>query len=223
MWQKTYLFVVVFMTMSVLHVYPLNHTKVPVCTKTYPETPFSMPEGRTVRIQHECENSKLNISSANSNINYYFNISDGFKLQRKIEGFRLESCAVKFLPKGIMNIFPSLKSLQIRNTQLQQLTIEDMNQFGNKLEYLTISNNSIRFLPAHLFDYNPKLKILRIYEHRLNIVEGGFFENLNKLYNVYVAEFLFRCMNQSFERNSTFAAESFYKVKWEHACYNNKI
>lgn len=59
---------------------------------------------------------------------------------------KASSTQARFFPRGLKKVFGNIQSIQISSAQLQEITNEDLKEFGDNLKYLNLAGNQIEYL-----------------------------------------------------------------------------
>lgn len=130
-----------------------------------------------------CVVDKLNITSQfNRTITRKFT-QQGFD-DNAVLTFRANNQTVKWFPLDLAVHFPNIKSVEITNSSLSNLTSGDLRQFGDKLANISLSANSIKILGQTLFIHNPNLQAINFTQNLIKRVVNGSFAKLTKLQNL---------------------------------------
>lgn len=126
---------------------------------------------------------------------------------------------VRFIPKGISNIFRNLRVLAIEISGILAINRENFKEFGNKLEFVSFYQNSITSIDENVFDYNPNLRHIYLADNPIKYIDSRFFENLKILSRIeYVSLEGQDCINQVYDRKKHGDISSF---KWkDNKCTN---
>ena len=73
------------------------------------------------------------------------------------DGLVISEQTVHFLPKGLVNFFPQVTSIDASYSHLKKITKNDLKPFKD-LNDLWLSHNDLQELDGDLFEFNPKLK-----------------------------------------------------------------
>lgn len=85
-------------------------------------------------------------------------------------------------PLGIKKYFPNIETLLlITNTDLKEVSAEDLKPFGEDLRFILLGQNSIEIIDFDLFRYNPNLELISFYANPIRHIDDGAFDNLPKL------------------------------------------
>lgn len=121
----------------------------------------------------------------------------------RIEALDIRNAKMKFLPNGIKDKFPNLKSIWIISSGLTYLDKDNMRQFGSDLVYANFYNNSISVLDTDLFQYNLNIKVIHFNYCPLKFIDPGFFENLKSLKQItYILLKKSGCIDQYLDEKS---------------------
>ena len=92
----------------------------------------------------------------------------------------INNCTVTKMPKGITNIFPNMKVLEIRNSKLASIDKNDLAEYKS-LEKFCCIENPISYLPSDLFDGFDNLEWIEFYGNSIQIIEPNILNGLNRL------------------------------------------
>jgi outer membrane murein-binding lipoprotein Lpp len=90
------------------------------------------------------------------------------------------SYTINFMPRGLIDVFPSLIAISIKSSHLKEIRRADLQPFP-KLKYLDLANNDIKTIERDLFKYNPLLLLIYLENNKINRVHPNVFDNLNQL------------------------------------------
>lgn len=91
---------------------------------------------------------------------------------------------VKFFPRGLTKFFKNLQTLYITIAELQEITKDDLKEFGGNLKNLWIYKNEIRVIEADLFEFNPNLEDINLANNKITYIAPGAFGGLEKLHTL---------------------------------------
>lgn len=97
----------------------------------------------------------------------------------------IENKTCHYLPRNMQNHLPKLYHLDIKNTGLKAINVEDMKMFP-RLKYLYIRNNLIETLPVGLFSFNQNLQFINLNDNLIRHVAEFVFDNLPELININI-------------------------------------
>lgn len=109
----------------------------------------------------------------------------GYHLQGKtnddVKYFKAYSKRVSFFPRGIKKVFKNIENIYFNLAQLQEITKEDLHEFGDSLKFLALDRNQIEFLESDLFSYNKNLENVYFFKNKIKHVDYDTFGGLNNL------------------------------------------
>lgn len=77
----------------------------------------------------------------------------------KVVGFAAYDSVIKFFPKHLTKFFRNLANIRITNSSLEDITKEDLRQFGDKLNIFGLTNNPLTTIENDLFEFNKNLTV----------------------------------------------------------------
>lgn len=95
--------------------------------------------------------------------------------------FRTNGKTVNFMPRNLESFFPQLEVIQIMNSKLGIVTMDDFKPFGANLKKVWFNGNLISIVDADLFKHNPNLEFIAFFHTKVKHVENGAFDHLKKL------------------------------------------
>jgi Leucine-rich repeat (LRR) protein len=152
------------------------------------------------------------------------------------------SCTATKVPQGITKIFPNLKVLHIYNSNLKNISKNDLVEFKN-LKMCWCTNNKIEFLPRGLFEGFENLESITFHRNNLKVISPNILDGLEKLklvnlkgnpgyvrfYSTYPGDNSTSSLEEikadfiaNFERNSALYAE-YLKQKNPQSTYNPQL
>lgn len=141
----------------------------------------------------------------------------GISCRSDVKVLKIETGAnsVKYLPAGMKIKFVKLIAMEVINSGLIHLEMEDLKQFGDDLLFLDFSKNSLSALEGDLFHFNPFLKYIRLHDNPLRYINPSFFQSLKKMEHIfYVRLFDSHCIDQH--------SESPAKHEWDYKKCNDR-
>lgn len=132
--------------------------------------------------QYQCASS---LDSASKNT-----IVDGIdgdhlvnKTNNHVNGLFLHGKSIKYVPRNIATHFPNLEGLWFFNTEITEITSEDLKPFP-KLKAFYLIDSNLAHLGPNLFEFNPKLKYIKMSNNQIaglarNVFHG--IEHLNEI------------------------------------------
>lgn len=102
-----------------------------------------------------------------------------------VEGLTIgkDSKSLKSFPQNLKAHMADLKSIEIRDSELSSISVEDLKNF-TKLVNLDLKGNQIQSLKHNLFAYTPNLTRVDFSENEISQVEFGIFRSLINLKEV---------------------------------------
>lgn len=94
-----------------------------------------------------------------------------------VETLQFSDIHVKYFPRGIGEMFPNLKELNISSCGLKKITKQDLIGL-EKLTSLSLVNNKLVSLPSNLLENLDNISICSIREKELKFVDSKMFEHL---------------------------------------------
>jgi len=104
---------------------------------------------------------------------------NAFKLNRDLNMLSFEYCDFNMIP-NLTKIFKNLKVLEIKNSNLESLTKDDLESYKN-LEVIDISYCGLKFLTGDLFDGFVNLREIYFDHNELEEIEPNILNGLGKL------------------------------------------
>lgn len=137
----------------------------------------------------------------------------------KVQAIYIINSDIRFIPRGLKTVLPSLKVLAILASGLLTVTKSNLEEFGSSLEYVAFSGNKLTSLDSDLFEFNRNLKGIYLYSNPLRHIEPKFFENLKGLKSlIYISLKETSCMDQYFWTEN---GVDILKFSWNHErCFN---
>lgn len=120
--------------------------------------------------------------------NYILN-TNGFKLtgehsvgktDNDVDFVEFYDCNIGKVPQGLTRLFKNLKSLKIYESNLKEISSNDLIEYEN-LEILSFIKNELEFLPNDLFKNFKNLKSISFKENHLKIIGHEILDELDKL------------------------------------------
>lgn len=93
---------------------------------------------------------------------------------------------VKFFPRGLTKYFKGISTVDIKSAQLEEVTKEDLKEFGGILKSLILTKNRIKKIEVDLFIYNPNLEEIGLDHNKIKQIKDGTFDGLKELKVVYL-------------------------------------
>lgn len=85
------------------------------------------------------------------------------------------------VPRGIVEIFPNIEGLLIQICKIQELTNNDLKQFGKKLLHLSMAGNDLKYLDQNLFDFTPNIIYLNFRDNKIKHLGTDILKPLESL------------------------------------------
>lgn len=98
-----------------------------------------------------------------------------------IKQFKVENKTAKFFPRGVTKFLRNVEVVWITQAGLEEVTKEDLRQFGRKLKDLYLHSNKIEKIDADLFDFNPNLEVIELRSNKIKQIAVEAFNSLKKL------------------------------------------
>lgn len=102
-----------------------------------------------------------------------------------VKCLRIHKKVVNYMPRNLETFFPNLDAIQVVDTNLVEVTVDDFKPYGSKLIRVHFDKVEIAVVEADLFKYNPNLEFVSFYFAKVRHVENGAFANLNRLITLY--------------------------------------
>lgn len=93
---------------------------------------------------------------------------------------------VNFFPLGITRFFENIEKVNIYGGKLNEVTKDDLKQFGSKLEELELQQNDIEAIEGDLYEHNRNLRWINLRDNKIKRIGGGTFDGLEKLMFLYL-------------------------------------
>jgi BTB/POZ domain len=127
------------------------------------------------RNQYECHVNSLAITQR-CEVSSFKGKHKKRKTDKDVESLEFHNAKMKYLPSGLSRIFPSLKALQIRNCELEEISSNDLIGFDN-LEELRIGYNNLMSLPDDLLIHTKKLRMININDVNLEVMSSRLLDS----------------------------------------------
>lgn len=101
-----------------------------------------------------------------------------------IDGLKLNNSVVNFFPHGLSKYFPKLSEIHITNSGLQQLTKDDLKDFGFGLTTVNFGYNEITQINFDLFQQNLNIDQINLEYNKIETIGKGALDYLNNLYTL---------------------------------------
>ncbi|KAG5679646.1 hypothetical protein PVAND_009203 [Polypedilum vanderplanki] len=102
------------------------------------------------------------------------------KTDDDVQIFYLRDANLNYFPRNLENVFKNLLLIGILNSNLIEITSEDLKPFP-KLKYLRIWGNPIEVIREDLFIHNLAMEVIILYNNEINHIDPKAFSHLNKL------------------------------------------
>lgn len=123
---------------------------------------------------------------ANKNLNL-IGQHENNKTNYNVTHVEFNNCKVKKIPQNLMKTFPSLKVLKIVNSELREISKEDLIGYKN-IERLICDFNEIEFLPGNLFEDFQNLELISFRGNELKMIEPDILDGLQNLQHVNIRD-----------------------------------
>lgn len=102
------------------------------------------------------------------------------KYDRDVKLLFMQGKSIKYMPKNIARYFPNLEGLCLYDTDVAEITREDLKPFpGLKAFYLR--NSNLTTLGPNLFEFNPKLKYIDFSDNQISGIARNVFHGIEDL------------------------------------------
>lgn len=119
------------------------------------------------------ENARIEIDSIDGTHERNKTIDD-------VRGLKFDNItSLNFFPQNLQNFFKNLTLIQVRSSNLQEITQDDL-LFEN-LQYLYLDKNNLKTIEAPLFQHNKKLKIIWLDMNEISQIDTSAFDRLDDL------------------------------------------
>jgi BTB/POZ domain/Leucine rich repeat len=118
-----------------------------------------------------CHITEASITKPGTEINAFIGEHEEGKTNNDVTSIWFDNTVVEHVPRSFYKIFPNLKTLEIRNCGLKNITRKDLRGLEN-LERLTITYNKLRSLPSDLFIEMCKLQRISIRNNNLEFMSS---------------------------------------------------
>lgn len=92
----------------------------------------------------------------------------------------IENQTCLYLPSDVNNFFPNIYHLEIKNSKLKEITVDDLKMFAN-LKNLYLKSNAIEIIPEKLFEFNIKLQFINFNDNKIKRIASNIFENIPEI------------------------------------------
>lgn len=103
------------------------------------------------------------------------------KTNGDVKAFGARDITIKYFPKDLQKFFPQVAIIDIENSELQEITREDVAPFGSKLTTLFLAENEIENIEADTFTENTNLVSVSLNRNHIKYVGTGVFSKLSNL------------------------------------------
>lgn len=103
------------------------------------------------------------------------------KLNGDVTSFHSHSQKIKFFPQSLTKFFNNIEYVDVVEAELEEISKEDLRQFGDKLKHLGLDYNKIQFIEGDLFSYNKNLKEIYFHNNKLVYIGNNLVQGLNSL------------------------------------------
>ncbi|KAG5666977.1 hypothetical protein PVAND_014980 [Polypedilum vanderplanki] len=90
---------------------------------------------------------------------------------------RIENANLRLFPTNFQKLFNFLNAIDIRNSNLIEITNEDLKYFP-KLTILILPENEIEIIREDLFHYNANLKLIHLWNNKIKHIDPKTFSHL---------------------------------------------
>jgi hypothetical protein len=102
-----------------------------------------------------------------------------------VTGFYSYGKTIKFMPRGLKNVFPNLIAVWIARAGMKELHQSDLKQFPG-LKSLELSLNNIATLEEDLFKHNPELENINLSSNEITQIHPSVFDHLSRLSRLHL-------------------------------------
>jgi hypothetical protein len=95
--------------------------------------------------------------------------------------FYIEHSDISFMPRGITKFFNNLTAVTVYDTNLKEITKDDLKEFGNKLNILWLVRNNIEVIESDLFEFNKNLTELDLSNNKIRHIGENAFVGLEEI------------------------------------------
>ncbi|KAG5679109.1 hypothetical protein PVAND_008701 [Polypedilum vanderplanki] len=152
---------------------------------------FSSANFVTIVCSYCCDHANLSYTCSVQNLDVFtddrVNIEKAIgehvegKTDDDVTTFRIYNPAnLKYFPRNVNNVFKNLIGIVIKNSNLEEITSEDLKVFP-KLKLLELWFNQIKAISKGTFKFNPELEIIVLNNNKISVIEPKAFSNLPKL------------------------------------------
>lgn len=97
-------------------------------------------------------------------------------------GNRNENLKVlKTFPKNVKKLFKNVEIIWIEHTNLEEISNEDLKEFGENLKVLGLTFNKIKKIDENLFKFNLNLEEISLQGNQIEKIKPKTFDGLGKL------------------------------------------
>jgi hypothetical protein len=132
----------------------------------------------------DVENIELITSKENRDISQVKSQHLDGKANNDVKWLIFDNKEVKFFPRSLTKFFKNVETVKITNSNLQEITQDDLKEFGKKLKKLCLGGNEIEFIERNLFKYNANLEEISLTSNKIVYIESRVFDDLKKLSNL---------------------------------------
>lgn len=98
--------------------------------------------------------------------------------------FYASGVKINFFPRGLTKFFKNISNIQIWSANLQEISKDDLKEFGENLKKFDVLNNEIKVIKSDLFEYNRNLVGIGFHRNKINKIEAGAFSGLDKIHTL---------------------------------------
>lgn len=127
-----------------------------------------------------------------------------------------DASLMTIFPSNLENVFKNLEKIDVQNSNLKQITREDLKVFPN-LKYLNLQNNQIESINENTFEFNPEIEKITLIDSKLTYIDAKTFNNLKKLETLEI-----KSQNCEFNADDADSVKEAVKKIEEGSCQKDK-
>lgn len=97
-----------------------------------------------------------------------------------VESLYLRNQNLDHIPSGIEKFFPNLKAIEWHNSNLVEISADDLKPFPELLLF-SANTNKVKSLDGDLFKHTANIQSIDFFNNSISYVGDGIFANLNEL------------------------------------------
>jgi hypothetical protein len=103
-----------------------------------------------------------------------------------VKYFRSFVKKVNYFPRGLTKFFKNLEIVYIYNGNLQEVSKNDLKEFGENLKKLLLDHNEIRVIEGDLFEFSPNLNDIDLRSNKIVHIDLEAFDKLDELKSLHM-------------------------------------